>query len=660
MRKLLLLLVFVLPFISLCPVSAQYNIDRVLIAGRSALYYDDYVLSIQYFNQAISAKPYLHEPWFYRGVAKFQLDDYTGAEADCSEAIRINPYILGQYELRGLCRARLHDFKGAIDDYEHSISIDPNSQDLWYNRVLCRMEDKDYDRAGVELDSMINRWSNYAKAWQLKAEISLRQGDTLRAGEHLDKALKIDEYDGEVWMVRGMISMSQKKWKDADSQLSKAIHLKPTMAGYYINRALARYNINNLRGAMADYDKALELDPNNFLGHYNRGQLRIQVGDDNRAIEDFDFIIAHEPNNTMAIFNRAILLDRTGDLRGAIRDYTAVIDQFPNFWTGLTCRASCYRRLGLKAKAEMDEFRVFKAQQNKHLGYQPRWNSKQRKAVRKLSDIDMEKYNQLVEEDEQQMEHEYASSYRGKVQNRRVENEFLPMFSLSYQRPTAGVKEMVTFDTDVEEFNVRQHPSHRIYVNASNSSLTETDSKVYFAEIETLTDEIQKKKDLQNNRALLIERAVAYTETQDQDAAISDLTAYIQLDSISPLGYWQRAVCMSIKNEFSASQGIDVQLMKASALDDFAEALKRSPRNAHLYYDRATFHAHCKDYMLAFADFAQAIQLDPNLAEAYYNRGLCYLYTGETEKANKDLSKAGELGLYNAYSIMKKQQKAAK
>jgi len=37
--------------------SAQYNIDRVLMAGRSALYYEDYVLSMQYFNQVISAGP---------------------------------------------------------------------------------------------------------------------------------------------------------------------------------------------------------------------------------------------------------------------------------------------------------------------------------------------------------------------------------------------------------------------------------------------------------------------------------------------------------------------------------------------------------------------------------------------------------------------------
>ena len=41
---------------------AQFNTERLLMIGRSALYYEDYVLSIQYFNQAISAKPYLLSP----------------------------------------------------------------------------------------------------------------------------------------------------------------------------------------------------------------------------------------------------------------------------------------------------------------------------------------------------------------------------------------------------------------------------------------------------------------------------------------------------------------------------------------------------------------------------------------------------------------------
>ena len=44
----------------------QINTERVMTIGRNALYFEDYVLSIQYFNQAINANPYLAEPYLSR------------------------------------------------------------------------------------------------------------------------------------------------------------------------------------------------------------------------------------------------------------------------------------------------------------------------------------------------------------------------------------------------------------------------------------------------------------------------------------------------------------------------------------------------------------------------------------------------------------------
>lgn len=66
-KRAMLFSLFIL--VRFSPLFAQYNIDRLVNIGRSALYYEDYVLSMQYFNQAIAAKPYLYEPWFFRGVA---------------------------------------------------------------------------------------------------------------------------------------------------------------------------------------------------------------------------------------------------------------------------------------------------------------------------------------------------------------------------------------------------------------------------------------------------------------------------------------------------------------------------------------------------------------------------------------------------------------
>ena len=76
---------------------AQLNTDRITAIGRNALYFDDYVLSIQYFNQVIRLKPYIAEPYLYRAIAKIQLGDLTGAERDCSRAIECNPFMPGAY-----------------------------------------------------------------------------------------------------------------------------------------------------------------------------------------------------------------------------------------------------------------------------------------------------------------------------------------------------------------------------------------------------------------------------------------------------------------------------------------------------------------------------------------------------------------------------------
>ena len=618
--------------------------------GRSALYYEDYVLSIQYFNQAINSKPYLYEPWFFRGLAKYYLDDFAGAERDCSEAIRRNPFVVNSYELRGLCRIHLRRYRDAVADYTQALKYNPDNQGLWHNRILCHIHDSNYVAAHLELDTLLTKWNRYAKGYSMQAEVYMLQKDTTEAIKSLEKSLDIDPYDGATWAERAIISLSRQDWKDSEKFLSKAIHLMPKHAVNYINRALARYNQSNLRGAMSDYDTALDLDPNNFLGHYNRGLLRAQVGDDNRGIEDFDFVLRLEPNNMMALFNRALLRDKTGDLRGAISDYTKVIDEYPNFWTGLHYRAGCYRRLGMNRQAELDEFRIFKAQLDKRYGKQPRLTKRQ---MRKRSDEDLEKYNQLVVADQQEVEHEYSNSYRGRVQDRKVEMAYMPMYGLTFEQTVSEVKPELVYDRQVEAFNL-QSGGRTVYISSSTVSLDESRSQSYFAYLDTLSVSIAESSDMRFVAKQLMLRAVGYATIQNFDGAIDDLGTYLQIDSTSVLALWLRAVCQSKINRFQSSQGTNVDMKWANALSDFSQAIRMNEQNAYLYYNRGNVHAYRLDYARAVADYNHALLLDANLAEAYYNRGLVYIYQGKKDEGISDLSKAGELGLYTAYSVIKK------
>ncbi len=649
-----MVLSFILFHLSFIPAGAQYNTDRLITIGRSALYYEDYVLSMQYFNQVITQKPFLYEPWFLRGIAKYHLDDFVGAEHDCTEAINRNPFVVGIYELRGLCRIEQKKYNDAIADYNHALRLLPNNRSIWHNRVLCHIQNKEFDEALLELDTIHQRWKQYAPAYTMRADVHMQQKDTALAITALEKSLELDPYDGKTWAMRSLISLQRSQWADAEQQLDKAIHLLPKNGGYYINRALARYNQNNLRGAMADYDMALDLEPNNFLGHYNRGLLRTDVGDDNRAILDFDFVLRLEPDNMLALFNRGVLLERTGDIKGAIEDYTKVIEEYPNFHTGILYRARCYRRLGQTQKAELEEFRVYKEQLYQHLyGIQP---GQGKRNQRKRSDLDPDKYAELVVEDEQEPEREYQSDYRGHVQNRKADMELLPMFALSLQPQQDGVNRTLHYDAAVEQMN-RQRQGRTIYVSNQHAQLDTRHSESYFSYIDSLSTAIGQAGSLRHTMPLLLARAVAYAAVQDNDAAIHDLTTYLAEDSTQMLALWQRAVCRQRMVLFAASEGKSTELAQHGVVSDLQSALRQNPHSGYLLYNMGCLLAWQQAYASADDYFSRAIEADSQLAEAYYNRGICRLHQELTAEGTADLSKAGELGMYQAYSIIKKYRK---
>jgi tetratricopeptide (TPR) repeat protein len=152
----------------------------------------------------------------------------------------------------------------------------------------------------------------------------------------------------------------------------------------------------------------------------------------------------------------------------------------------------------------------------------------------------------------------------------------------------------------------------------------------------------------------LLLRAVAYCSIQNFDNAIDDLSIYLQIDSTSSLAYWQRAVCQAKINEFNASQGTNIELQTANVLGDLSDAIQLAPQNAYLYYNRGNLYAQRNDYQRAIDDYTKAIELEPELAEAYFNRGLVRIRAKKSSEAVADLSKAGELGVYQAYSIIKR------
>ncbi len=633
---------------------AQINTDHVMIMGRNALYYEDYVLSIQRFNMVISAKPFLSEPYFYRGLAKFYLEDYSGADADCTSAIERNPYTENNYVLRGLCRVNLGRFEKAEEDYHRATEINPMSSTCWYNMVLCQLELKEYERADATLDTVIRQWPKDPVNYTLKAQVAFADSDTVRAVAWIDKALEVDAYNGQGWGMRAMVSLSRGEYKQGEEELDKAIVQLPRNANLYINRALARYNQNNLRGAMSDYDAALEIEPGNYLGHFNRGLLRAQVADDNNAIEDFNFVLEQEPDNMIALYNRALLLDNTGDYHGAIRDISQVINEYPEFWAGYEARAAIRRKIGDVYGAERDEFKVLKAEMDKRAGVYKPSTSK----TRKKSERDPSQYDKLVVDDSQgATENEYTSEYRGKVQNKAVELKPQPMYVLTYyNRKESEVGSFITFSKLVEELNQSKSLPYRLYLSSEEATASEERIDAHFSDISSVTATLEKHH---GQAASYMRRALDYYHVRDFSAALADLDSVLSLNKTYALAYFLRSQVryaeLQVEHPTPAiDPSPEAKIGYSQVRADLERTLELAPDMEYAQYNLGNLFVLLGDYDQAIDAFTRALQAEERFPNAYYNRGVAWLLSGNREEGLKDLSQAGEYGLYSAYNLIKR------
>lgn len=639
---------------------AQINTDYVMMMGRNALYYEDYVLSIQRFNMVINSKPFLSEPYYYRGLAKFYLEDYSGAELDLDKAVERNPYLEYYYELRGLCRVNQNKFDAAEQDYRKVTDLNPMNEGSWHNMALCQIEQEGYDRADSTLNQMIRQWPHRTENFLMKSQISFARTDTVQALEWLDRILEQDSYNGQAWAMKGQVSLSRGQYKQAEQQLNKAIVQMPRNAGLFVNRALARYQLDDLRGTMSDYDVALEIEPGNYLAHFNRGLLRAQVGEDNLAIRDFNFVLEQEPDNTIALYNRALLLDKTGDFKGALRDISTVLKDYPEFWAGYQMRASIRRKVGDVYGAERDEFAVLKANMEKQTGtYHPT-----KRATRKKEEVDPRKFDRLVVEDTPSTgdQPQYVSEYRGRVQERTVALTPMPLYVLSYYKKGESVGSFVAYHPILDMLNGKL-PS-RLHLTNREGSASEQNLERHFANIRVLTNRIARGSRVEDSR---LQRAVEYYHVRDFEAAMTDLDTLIQSQPAGPELFFLRAQCrlaqtMAGQQSFGEDKprGGEVDVMALRMVRrDLEQVIRLAPDMAYAYYDLGNVLFHEGDFRQAEEAYTNALKHLSRFPDAYYNRGVTYLMMGQTDKGIADLSQAGELGLYSSYGLIKQYSKTA-
>lgn len=668
-RKYIVLIGLGAWFLTLGSIQAQLNTDRITAIGRNALYFDDYVLSIQYFNQVIKLKPYLSEPYLLRAIAKIQLGDYIGAELDCNAAIERNPFQPGAYYTRGFIYRQTNQLEKASRDFSEALVFAPENRTYIAMRADVLAELKQYNLALQDINHLLHRDPQSAALHFEKGSICLRSNDTLCALNAFTQATEYDSQNPANWSALGLVQLMQDNQEDALTSLSKSIEHGSKWAGDYINRGIIYYRKHNYRSALSDYDKAIALSPRDAQCYYNRGVLRQELGDYNRALEDFTQAINFAPDQIEIYYQRGMVQLQLRQWREALEDFNIIIKRYPYFLPAYYLAAQAETSLGHEKAAFELRQQAYNLEQKKDSIQSLQTNMQIADAQPQQRDRRKE-FSALAAQNQESSteENKYNSDTRGTVQKRYTDVVNEPNIFLSYyavNTSATALRQTNYSHATVDAYNRTMQLPAPLRFTTKEITLTADMVNQHFAQISNLSRQIDLLEQVaspysQTNDQLCaayIARAFEFALVQDYSSALDDVTRAILMDSKLYFAYFCRANWRYKWLEYKRAMGESTDAAEFELMmRDYDYVINHLPDFSFAYYNKANMLCLQQDFKAAISYYSQAIAADSDFAEAYFNRGLTYIYINETDKGVKDLSKAGELGIYQAYNLISRFQ----
>ncbi|MDE6333954.1 MAG: tetratricopeptide repeat protein [Muribaculaceae bacterium] len=668
---------------------AQINTEQVLRVGQNALYFEDYMLSIQYFNRVIQSKPYLAQPYFFRAIAKLNLEDYNGAEQDASTAIDLNPYLTDAWEVRGVARQNLGRNAEAITDYDHALQLVPRNRQLLFNKALAQQDCGQATEADSTFGDLLRYYPGFDAGYLGRARLRLEQADTVAAMADIDKAMSINKNAVNAYIMRADIAISRgSDFASAAADMDEAIRLQPRLAGLYVNRAYLRYKNDDFFGAMADFDYAIELDPLNEAAIFNRALLEMETSANDRALVDLDRLIDIDPSNTRAYYNRAIVNHAKGLHAQAAADITKVIEEVPELPDPYFMRSEFLYAKGDMRAAERDYNKGIALSKKVQSmagdfdagGISPSAGGEAAGRNREEARTDEASPSHAPEASAEaarrfatlltiannaEIHEEYNNTaIRGKVQDRNIHIEPESWMEIAYYSPVNELRSTTYYIKEIDDINASRILRFVIRVTPSVPSLDSESSARHFESIEYYNSYLATHEP----RAIdYIGRALDFITIHDYTSAIRDIDRAIALTPDLAVAHMLRAQAAfhnfqledgKIPDNMPANDAMTLNTMRRKALDDvladLSKAIELSPNMAEAWYNKAVAHLQVDDYTSALAALNRAIELKPEMGEAWYNRGYVYLRLGNNRLGIADLSRAGQLGILPAYNLLKR------
>lgn len=660
LKYLLVILLFAAGAGKLC---AQYDKDVFFYRGRQALADGRYSAAIENFNVLSQLDTADYWNFFFRGIAKYNLGDLRGAKRDFDRSVQLNPIFTSGYHYRGITESRFGNYDAALENLQHAIDLRPGSEGLYFSRGVTYFLSQQFERAVKDFDRYIRKQPKDPSAYLNRGASYLFLGDTLQAVNDYNKAIKLDRFDPEGYVRRGRLYASQKKYDLAIADMDQAIQLDTANTFAYFNRAIMYYEQEQYQQAMDDLNRVLKDEPGNALTLYNRGLISAQLGAYEDALSDMDRVLNINPENVLAYFNRASIFIEMGMYKDALEDYDRAIELYPDFAKAYMNRAYVKNLLG-DFKASKKDYDIAQKKVQEY---------REKSASDEVSFADTtRKYSTLIaldadfakkDFDDELLQHRdidirlrplYRFVLTGEKDNtnyalaRGYENALIARFENALPVGVAVRNEDVTLTeealamVDQAAWTGNNPSAEQLFLRAMydysgkhfNSSLNYYGRAVEEADSEESINSLYSAFYHMNRGALRAEMI----------DFISSIENNVQVLSMDDSGNTRARVKDQVSRQYDYSD----------AIRDMKAAAEIVPDIPYLYYNLGNLYCLSAEHINSIENYTKAIALYPYMGDAYFNRGLVLIYLKDKEKGCIDLSRAGELGVQDAYSVIKK------
>lgn len=633
---------------------AQYDKDVFMWRGRQALSDGKYAMAIENFNVLTRLDTTDYWSFFFRGIAKYNLGDLRGADSDFDTSVRLNPVFTNGYHYRAITESRFGEYEEAFRDFNKALELRPGQPGIYFSRGVTYFLAQRFEEAVKDFDWYIEREPKDPAAYLNRGASYLFLKDTTKALEDYNRAIKLDRFDPEGYIRRANLHSDKGNFDDAIADLNKAIDLENDNTLAHFNRALLLFDKRRYNEAMDDLNVVLTHEPGNALTLYNRSLLFAQVGDFDSALADMDRVININPRNVLAHYNRAAIFSEMGRWEDALEDYNRSIELYPDFAKAYLNRSYVENMLGRTRESKAD----YNTAQQKIKEY------RERSSEGSFADT-TRRYNSLLALDADFAKKDFDNEL---LQHRDVDIQLQPLykFGLTSQKENRSVAlsrryENALIDRFIDAAPVPMTISNR-GTDGNNSYIFTTRAEEYFAK------GLQELQNKQFNSALnWFDKAVASAEDgSDKDKYAAYYKAFYlmnrgvlkaeMIDFIASLEGNVQTLSMDTEGATRArvSDRVARNYDYSEAIADIQAALTILPDIPYLYFNLGNLHCLSSQFVNAIEDYDMAIRLYPYMGEAYFNRGLVLIYLRDEEKGCIDLSRAGELGVADSYSVISK------